>query len=48
MSQVEFVETEEDPDELVEDESEADDLGLFETTPEQIRPVAVGRRTPIL
>ncbi len=36
MSQVEFVETEEDPDELVEDESEADDLGLFETTPSSL------------
>lgn len=36
MSQVEFVETEEDPDEFVEDESEADDLGLFETTPSSL------------
>ncbi len=36
MSQVEFVETEDNLDELVEDESEADDLGLFETAPSSL------------
>ncbi|MCT1449024.1 DUF262 domain-containing protein [Brevibacterium casei] len=36
MNQVEFVEAGEDPDELVTDESEADDAELFETTPSSL------------
>lgn len=36
MNQVEFVEPGENPDELVEDESEADDANLFETAPSSL------------